>query len=139
MQMHHVCIHCLITQVHHVCIDCLIMQMHHVGTDCLPELRGAFQAVLGPRDWGSYCATVAWEGSSQEAGGTRLCQTIALQKSQVSSFCTSVARSCTYTHTHTHTHTCLRSNCVFPSTCTHIGFVLLPQPDGHVQSKSVTG
>ena len=44
-----------------------------------------------------------------------------------------------HTHTHTHTHTCLRSNCVFPSTCTHIGFVLLPQPDGHVQSKSVTG
>jgi len=59
--------------------SCLIMQMHHVYTDCLPELRGAFQAVLSPRDGGAHCATVAWEWSSQEAGSTRLCQTIALQ------------------------------------------------------------
>lgn len=72
-QMDHVCTDCLIMQMHHVCIDCLMMQMHHVCIECLPELRGAFQAVLGPWDWGSHCSTVAWEWSSQEAGSTCLC------------------------------------------------------------------
>ena len=77
----------------------------HMGVcvDCLPKLRGAFQAVLGPRDWGSHCATVAWEWSSQEAGSTCLCQTIALQSHKCQPFARQLAvtRLCARMHTHT--------------------------------------